>query len=113
MVDVTSSSTAEGTLHRPKGSDDSVQLLKIEEAVNNHSPREISTPTNVASLSRAGKDTPMRSELILKHTKHINDLKTYYNGELSRLNEKITSLEQLNKPSTAGVTLQQYKQAEK
>jgi len=90
----------------------------MEETTNiarNYSPREISTPTNnVASLSRASKETPLRSELIHKHTKHINDLKTYYNGELARLNEKITSLEQLNAKSTGiGVTLQQYKQAER
>jgi len=112
MVDVTSSSTGDSTLHRPQESDDSFQL-----PVNNYSPREISTPTNtVAGLSRASKETPVRegrSELILKHTRHISDLKTYYNGELSRLNDKITSLEQLNAPSTTGVTLQQYKQAER
>lgn len=61
--------------------------------------REIYTPScdPVVNASRvSGISTPLqdgRSELIHKHNKHINDLKTYYNRQLEHLNERIRSLE--------------------
>jgi len=71
-------------------------LSKPEET---YSSREIYTPScdPVVNASRvSGIGTPLqdgRSELIRKHNKNINDLKTYYNRQLEQLNERIRSLE--------------------
>ena len=83
----------------------------------NYSLRDIYTPScnPVVNVSRAS-GTPLqevagRSELIRKHNKHINDLKTYYGRELERLNERIRSLEHCRPPITDA--LQQSKQDER
>ena len=83
-------------------------------AVEDYSSREVYTPS-VVNVSRAsGISTPLqdgRSELIQKHNKHVNDLKTYYGRELERLNERIRSLEH-SRPTITDA-LQQSKQDER
>ena len=49
---------------------------------------------NVSRASGISKLQDVRSELIHKHNKHINDLKTHYSREIERLNNRIRSLEQ-------------------
>lgn len=88
--------------------------LEKEESYNS---RNVYSPScnPVVNVSRASViSTPSqdgRSELIHKHNKHINDLKTYYNRELERLNERIRSLE--NAKPLITDTLQQSKQDER
>ena len=78
----------------------------------NYSLRDIYTPScnPVVNVSRAigTQEVAGRSELIRKHSKHINDLKIYYGREVERLNERIRSLEHC-RPAITDV-LQQSKQ---
>ena len=80
----------------------------------NYSLRDVYNPSNnpVVNVSRASViGTPFQEgkiELIQKHNKHINDLKTYYGRELERLNERIRSLEQFRPAITDA--LQQSRQ---
>ena len=78
--------TLDGTILEQKYLEESISL------------REAYTPScnPVVNVSRAGGITSSqdgRGALILKHNKHINDLKTHYSREIERLNERIRSLE--------------------
>ena len=95
-----------------------VEQKYLSNPEENYSLRDIYTPScnPVVNVSRAsGIGTPLiqegRSELIHKHSKHINDLKTYYGRELERLNERIRSLEHCRPAITDA--LQQSKQDER
>ena len=95
---------------------DTTVLEHLSNREGNYS-RDVYTPSDnpVVNVSRAsGIGTPLqegRSELIQKHNKHINDLKTYYGRELERLNERIRSLEHLSPAITDA--LQQSRQDER
>ena len=91
------------------------KYLSNPEEEENYSLRDVYTPScnPVVNVSRASGTVLAegRSELIHKHNKHVNDLKTYYGKELERLNERIRSLEH-SRPTISDV-LQQSKQDER